>query len=179
MTAKWTWAKWQLVMQQPKRRMRQGHYFVQSTLHTLQDPPFLCSWHFLPAMISMWVYVFLTLPLCEPREAKWASRQVQDNFKSRSDATAWAPKARRPTFGPLCIRPTILPFLCFLSFSCIYIFCGSLCSLGSMWAQQSYSAVLHLHLWWYYYLRNRESYYRSAGVKTTGKNFWKNPEESF
>ena len=110
MTAKWTWALWQLVMQQPKCRMRQGHYFVQSTLYTLQDPPFLCSWHFLPAMISMRVYVFLTLPLCEPREAKWASRQILHNFKSRSDATAWAPKARRPMFGPLCIHPTILPF---------------------------------------------------------------------
>ena len=26
-----------------------------------------------------------------------------------------------------------------------------MCSMGSMWAQQSYSAVLHLHLWWYYW----------------------------
>ena len=42
------------------------------------------------------------------------------------------------------------PFFVFLSFSCIYVCCGSMCSLGSMWAQQSYSAVLHLHLWWYY-----------------------------
>ena len=43
------------------------------------------------------------------------------------------------------------PFFVFLSFSCIYVCCGSMCSLGSMWAQQSYSAVLHLHLWWYYF----------------------------
>ena len=42
------------------------------------------------------------------------------------------------------------PFFVFLSFSCIYVCCGSMCSLGSMWAQQSYSAVLHLHLWWYF-----------------------------
>ena len=42
------------------------------------------------------------------------------------------------------------PFFVFLSFSCIYVCCGSMCSMGSMWAQQSYSAVLHLHLWWYY-----------------------------
>ena len=43
------------------------------------------------------------------------------------------------------------PFFVFLSFSCIYVCCGSMCYMGSMWAQQSYSAVLHLHLWWYYY----------------------------
>ena len=50
------------------------------------------------------------------------------------------------------------PFFVFLSFSCIYVCCGSLCSLGSMWAQQSYSAVLHLHLWWYYYIQKIEEY---------------------
>ena len=44
------------------------------------------------------------------------------------------------------------PFFVFLSFSCIYVCCGSMCSMGSMWAQQSYSAVLHLHLWWYYWI---------------------------
>ena len=43
------------------------------------------------------------------------------------------------------------PFFVFLSFSCIYFCCGSICSMGSMWAQQSYSAMLHLHLWWYYF----------------------------
>ena len=40
------------------------------------------------------------------------------------------------------------PFFVFLSFSCFYVCCGSMCSMGSMCAQQSYSAVLHLHLWY-------------------------------
>ena len=44
--------------------------------------------------------------------------------------------------GPLCIHPTYLLFL-FLTF-CVSIFlCGS---MGSMWDQQNYIAVLHLHL---------------------------------
>ena len=48
--------------------------------------------------------------------------------KSRSDATAWAPKARRPMFGPLCIRPTILPFLCSCPFL-VSMFAVGLCVL--------------------------------------------------
>ena len=39
-----------------------------------------------------------------------------------------APKARRPTFGPLCIRPTILPFLCSCPFL-VSIFTVGLCVL--------------------------------------------------
>ena len=39
-----------------------------------------------------------------------------------------APKARRPIFGPLCIRPTILPFLCSCPFL-VSIFSVSLCVL--------------------------------------------------
>ena len=43
--------------------------------------------------------------------------------------------------------PNHPPFFVLLSFSCIYVCCGSMCSMGSVWAQQSYNAVLHLHLW--------------------------------
>ena len=39
-----------------------------------------------------------------------------------------APKARRPTFGPLCIHPTILPFLCSCPFL-VSIFTVGLCVL--------------------------------------------------
>ena len=54
----------------------------------------------------------------------------------------WEKSNRRE--GRCSVRPTILPF------SCIYLCCGSMCFMGSMWALQSYSAVLHLHMWWYY-----------------------------
>ena len=57
---------------------------------------------------------------------KWP--KFKNNLKSRSDGTAWAPKARRPTFGPLCIRPTILPFLCSCPFL-VSIFAVDLCVL--------------------------------------------------
>ena len=30
------------------------------------------------------------------------------------------------------------------------MFYEGLCSMGSMWVQQSYIAMLHLHLWWFY-----------------------------
>ena len=52
------------------------------------------------------------------------------------------------------------PFFLFLTFF-LYLFCvGSLCSLsGSMWVQQCYIAVLHLHLRWYYSLRKELSIY--------------------
>ena len=42
--------------------------------------------------------------------------KFKNDQNARNDGTAWAPKARRPTFGPLCIRLTILPFLCFCPF---------------------------------------------------------------
>ena len=57
---------------------------------------------------------------------KWP--KFKNNLKSRSDGTAWAPKARRPTFGPLCIRPTILPFLCSCPFL-VSMFAVGLCVL--------------------------------------------------
>ena len=57
------------------------------------------------------------------------------------------------------------PFFAFLSFSCIYVCCGSMCSTGSMWAQPSYSAVLHLHQWWYYFL---SVFLQSTSANTPG-----------
>ena len=58
---------------------------------------------------------------------KWP--KFKNNLKSRSDGTAWAPKARRPTFGPLYIRPTILPFLC----SCLFLVSMFVVGLCVLW----------------------------------------------
>ena len=69
---------------------------------------------------------------------------------SRSDATALRAEGAQAEVWSALHWPDHPPFFVFLSFSCFYIYCGSMCSMGSMWAQQSYSAVLHLHLWWYY-----------------------------
>ena len=70
---------------------------------------------------------------------------------SRSDATATRAEGAQADVWSALHSPDHPPFFVFLSFSCFYIYCGSMCSMGSMWAQQSYSAVLHLHLWWYYF----------------------------
>ena len=74
---------------------------------------------------------------------KWPKCKKFWNCLSAEGAKADVPSALHSADDP--------PFFVFLSFSCIYVCCGSMCSLGSMWAQQSYSAVLHLHLWWYYW----------------------------
>ena len=65
------------------------------------------------------------------------------NFQSRSDATALRAEGAQADVRTALHLPDDPPFFVFLSFSCIYM---SMCSMGSMWAQQSYSAVLHLHL---------------------------------
>ena len=83
--------------------------------------------------------------------------QKWPKIKSRSDATALRAEGAQADVRSALHSPDHPPFFVFLSFSCFYIYCGSMCSMGSMWAQQSYSAVLHLHLWWYYlsiYLSN-------------------------
>ena len=76
--------------------------------------------------------------------------QKWPKIKSRSDATALRAEGAQADVRSALHSPDHPPFFVFLSFSCFYIYCGSMCSMGSMWAQQSYSAVLHLHLWWYY-----------------------------
>ena len=78
--------------------------------------------------------------------------QKWPKIKSRSDATALRAEGAQADVWSALHSPDHPPFFVFLSFSCFYIYCGSMCSMGSMWAQQSYSAVLHLHLWWYYCL---------------------------
>ena len=66
-----------------------------------------------------------------------------------------APKARRPMFGPLCIRPTILPFCVPVLF--LYLFCcGSMCSMGSMWAQHSYTSICDGNIYASPYPRNHQ-----------------------
>ena len=77
--------------------------------------------------------------------------QKWPKIKSRSDATALRAEGAQADVRSALHSPDHPPFFVFLSFSCFYIYCGSMCSMGSMWAQQSYSAVLHLHLWWYYF----------------------------
>ena len=57
--------------------------------------------------VSMW-------PIKNDQNKEITKSQKCQN--ARSDGTAWAPKARMPMFGPLCIRPTILPFLCYCPF---------------------------------------------------------------
>ena len=57
---------------------------------------------------------------------KWPKFKNDQN--ARSNGTAWAPKARRPAFGSLCIRPTILPFLCSCPFL-VSMFAVGLCVL--------------------------------------------------
>ena len=61
-----------------------------------------------------------------PKLKKWPKFKNDQN--ARSNGTAWAPKARRPTFGRLCIRPTILPFLCSCPFL-VSMFAVALCVL--------------------------------------------------
>ena len=78
--------------------------------------------------------------------------QKWPKIKSRSDATALRAEGAQVDVRSALHSPDHPPFFVFLSFSCFYIYCGSMCSMGSMWAQQSYSAVLHLHLWWYYFI---------------------------
>ena len=76
--------------------------------------------------------------------------QKWPKIKSRSDATALRAEGAQADVRSALHSPDHPPFFVFLSFSCFYIYCGSMCSMGSMWVQQSYSAVLHFHLWWYY-----------------------------
>ena len=86
------------------------------------------------------------------QKPKMSQIQKWPKIKSRSDATALRAEGAQADVRSALHSPDHPPFFVFLSFSCFYIYCGSMCSMGSMWAQQSYSAVLHLHLWWYYCL---------------------------
>ena len=76
--------------------------------------------------------------------------QKWPKIKSRSDATALRAEGAQADVRSALHSPDHPPFFVFLSFSCFYIYCGSMCFMGSMWAQQSFIAVLHIHLWWYY-----------------------------
>ena len=73
------------------------------------------------------------------------SKMTQNYIKKWCNGPARRRRAGRRLVRFAFARPSSL--FVFLSFSCFYIYCGS---MGSMWAQQSFSAVLHLHLWWYY-----------------------------
>ena len=114
--------------------------------------PLFCSVHFVYAPRSS-LFVFLTFSSSYDFYAGFSPfpyvSQVKPNeqvgkYKTILNQGVMQRPERRRREGQCSADDP--PFFVFLSFSCFYIYCGSMCSMGSMWAQQSYSAVLHLHL---------------------------------
>ena len=112
-------------------------------------------WHFFGQLLETFAIFFATL-------VSFPLLGIFGNFCNFSQLLAFVGKnqevmqrpERRRREGRCSVRFAFArrsSLFCVLSFPCIYVCCGSMCSMGSMWVQQSYSAVLHPHLRWYYY----------------------------
>ena len=73
---------------------------------------------------------------------------TRKGFRNRKNCETGSIGSAKADVAPLCICLTVLPFLYSWPILVSILLCESMCS---MWVQQSYIAVLHLHLWWYHF----------------------------